>query len=99
TNSRMFVFSPVVSLLYAVDNGQIEADLAEDKIALFKGVDYRNDLKEHFYRNEFNQQYSLSASMQRADIGYRASIGYDNNNGAEVYQKGKRLSFLSSFYY
>lgn len=99
SNAKVFVFSPVVSLLHALQNEEISADEAETLIGSYKELDYRKDLEKYFYRNELNQQYTVSTSMSKENLGYRASLGYDNSMGPQRDQQGKRLSFLSSVYY
>jgi len=99
SNSKVFVFSPVVSLLHAVDNDEISANEAEALIENYKKQDYREDLKKYFYRNELSQQYSVSAAMSKGNLGYRSSLGYDNSAGSQRDQQGKRISFLSSAYF
>src|SRR5690606_12377539 len=92
SNSKVFVFSPVVSLLHAVDNDEISANEAEALIENYKKQDYREDLKKYFYRNELSQQYSVSAAMSEGNLGYRSSLGYDNSAGSQRDQQGKRIS-------
>ncbi|HUX84881.1 MAG TPA: SusC/RagA family TonB-linked outer membrane protein, partial [Chitinophagaceae bacterium] len=71
--------SPVVELLIAQANGQIDSATAAAEIAALGNVDVRNDFEKYFYRRSLNQQYSVNLSGGSANQGFYLSAGYDNN--------------------
>ncbi|MCS3556792.1 MULTISPECIES: SusC/RagA family TonB-linked outer membrane protein [unclassified Sphingobacterium] len=99
TNARLFVMSPVVTLLNQVDQKLITVAEAEEKIRSFEGLDYRDDYEKYFYRTGVNQQYNLSTGANMGALGYRVSASYDSNKGNMVGEKSERLTLTSSVKY
>lgn len=99
TNARLFVMSPVVTLLDQVDKKLITTEDAEAKIRSFEGLDYRRDYDKYLYRTSLNQQYNLSTGANLGALGYRISLGYDRSKGNTVGEKSDRLTVASSVKY
>lgn len=82
TNSRSFVFSPVVDLLNRHANGSVSDEDVRSQISLYKQFDYRDDMMQHVYRTAINQQYAFSTSGRNKFSSYLISAGFDKNLNA-----------------
>ncbi|MFD2555066.1 SusC/RagA family TonB-linked outer membrane protein [Sphingobacterium tabacisoli] len=80
-NSRLYVFSPVVELLYAVEKGSLSSEIGEQKINLLRTYDYRNDLEKYVYQTKKNQQYNLSMAGGSDKYRYSLSGGINKEDG------------------
>ena len=89
------VLSPVVQILDQQRNGQISPADATAQIDALRTRDVRNDYLRYLYRNAAQQQYSLALSGGKENIGYRTSLGFDNNLNTLVGNKDNRITFNS----
>ena len=71
TNKR--VLSNVVEILKSNSTD------TQQQINRLRDIDVRDDFKRYFYKRSTNQLYALSLSGGTAVMGWRASLGHDNN--------------------
>jgi TonB-linked SusC/RagA family outer membrane protein len=71
--------TPVVELLFAAQNGQIDSASAANQINALKTSDVRKDFEKYFYRRSITQQYSVNLTGGTQDHQFYMSAGYDNN--------------------
>lgn len=91
------MLSPVVQILNKQRNGQVSSTDATGQIDALRARDVRNDYLRYLYRNSIEQQYSLALSGGKENIGYRTSLGFDNNLAALAGNKDNRITFNSEF--
>lgn len=95
-NARYPVLSPAVEILAAERSGLLTPATAAEKLTTLKNRDVREDLSKYFYRNSFNQQYSLNYRGGSSVYSYNLSAGWDNNQDDLVRNNSNRLSLMSS---
>jgi TonB-linked SusC/RagA family outer membrane protein len=93
------VISPVVQLLIAERDGRISSEEAESMIARYRKEDVRRDFNKYFYRNGFEQQYSLSLKGGGTKVSYYLSGGLDKNTSNLVGNGSERISVNSLITY
>jgi TonB-linked SusC/RagA family outer membrane protein len=71
--------TPVVSLLYAVQNGSMTAAQADAQIAALSRLDVRKDFEKYFYRRSVNRQYALNLSGGSVNQRYYVAAGVDQD--------------------
>ena len=84
--------TPVVDLLFAVQDGQISASEAAAQINAFKSLDVRKDFQKYFYRPSVNRQYALNLNGGSEIQKYYLSAGYDDDLNSLARNDYKRLS-------
>jgi hypothetical protein len=89
------VLSPVVQILEQQRNGQISTTDATAQIDALRNRDVRNDYLKYLYREAVQQQYSVALSGGRQNIGYRTSLGFDNNLSSLIGNRDNRITFNS----
>ncbi|PRD47629.1 SusC/RagA family TonB-linked outer membrane protein [Sphingobacterium haloxyli] len=78
-NNRRPALSPVVELLRLQQEGSLDNDEFDDRIAQLKNIDLRKEYLEHFYTTPVNQRYALNLSGGTDRSSYYVSLGYDKN--------------------
>jgi TonB-linked SusC/RagA family outer membrane protein len=73
------VLSPAVEIMFKEKRQAISSPIAEEQLNALRNQDKRKDLENYFYRNNVNQQYSLSANGGGSNNNYYFSLGYDKN--------------------
>lgn len=73
------VISPVVELLDQKRRGLISDTELEQRLAVLRNRDVRNDFSRYFYRTAVNRQVSLQLSTGTEKLRYTFSAGYDHN--------------------
>lgn len=71
--------SPVVELMIARREGEIDETALEKQISILKTQDVRNDFNKYLNRNSVNQQHSLNIVGGGENQRYFISGGYDRN--------------------
>lgn len=84
--------TPVIELLEKVKNGVITSEQGQDAINKLKAVDYRDDLKNYFYRTGVGNQNSASISGATGINSYYLGFGWDNMNSTNVGSSNGRIS-------
>lgn len=99
TNAAKPLISPVVALLYQAKNGLITQQEVDEHLDQLRGIDTRDELSRHFYRNAVNQQYALNVLGGSDKHFYYLSGGYDKNANMERENGFERftLSFDNTF--
>lgn len=78
--------SPVVEMLIANRDGQLDSDQLESGLIQLRANDIRREYADHMYRIGLNQQYSLSAIQGGKSTALRISASLDENvNHLESY--------------
>lgn len=80
-NSQHGALSPVVNLLYAQQQGQIDAGQEMAAIDALSAQDYRPGMAKYFYQPSLNSQVSLNLSGGTDHNQYFLSAGYDRDLG------------------
>ena len=75
----------------SASDGYITPAEAETQIAGLRGFDNINQLEDHFYQTQFQQQHNLSFSGGGANNTFRASINYTTSDGQAVGTKTDRF--------
>lgn len=88
--------TPVVELLIARRDGQVDAAEAERQLEEWKQYDVRNDYERYFYRQSVNQQYALNVRGGSERQRYYLSAGYDRNAEALVGNRYSRATLRAS---
>lgn len=86
---------PAATLLHKAAIGEITEQEAESLVNAMKVHDVRNDLTQHFYRQEVRQQYAFNVSGKNERASYYFSAGYDKNLPALTGSSFSRLSLRS----
>lgn len=89
------VLSPVVNILDQQRNGQLSPADATALIDGLRNRDIRNDYLRYLYMDAVQQQYSLALTGGHENIGYRTSLGFDNNLSSLAGNKDNRITFNS----
>src|SRR5690606_6672939 len=84
--------SPVVQILNDRDNGVISEAEASQQMKALQEQDLRDEKMKYYYRNSWNQQYSLSFSGGGRQNQYFLSAGYDKNLEELVSNSNDRLT-------
>lgn len=92
-NSRLYVFSPVVELLYAMERGALSPEIGEQEIDRLRAYDYRNDLEKYVYQEKKSQQYNLSMTGGSDKYRYSLSGGLNKEDGEIKGTSADRYSF------
>lgn len=87
--------SPVVELLIAHREGDIDELVLQDRLYGLSQIDSRDQYLSNVYRMGLNQQYSLSVSGGTAKAKYHVSGGYDRNVSS-LSAPHSRLSFRAN---
>lgn len=82
--TKQTIFSPVVELLYKHQEGNISTEELENTIESYRKLDYRKDLKDHFLRMPFLQQYQVAISGGNESIDQRMSLGYSKQLDGKI---------------
>jgi TonB-linked SusC/RagA family outer membrane protein len=87
--------SPVVELLIAHREGDIDDRQLQTRLLDLGQIDSRDQYLEHLYRVGLHQQYNLSASGGTPKTKYHVSGGYDRNVNS-LSARHSRLSFRAN---
>ncbi len=93
------LINPFVRLLEDHRLGKVTESEFDEKVAFWKGKDYRSDLLEQYYRNQLNKQMYLSLNGGAQNFQNRISLTYDHNNLSTVTSKFERQGLLWSGVY
>lgn len=93
---RYPVISPAVELLAAHRSGRLTSQDLEARLGALEKQDVREDLGRYFYRNSFDQQYSLSYRGGMSNYNYNLSVGWDENRSNVKRNSNSRLTLLSA---
>ncbi|ERJ60033.1 SusC/RagA family TonB-linked outer membrane protein [Sphingobacterium paucimobilis] len=91
------VISPVVELLDRVRAGDADANEARTQIERWKEMDYRDDLKDYFYRTSVKQQHSLNISGRSDRQRYFLSAGMDKGKESLVGNSSNRFTLRGQY--
>lgn len=82
----------VAEALIAHRDGNISEVAKNEILDGYRNSDIRNDLREHFYRNQVNRQFSFDVSGANETVNYMFSAGYDQNSEDVVGNQNSRLT-------
>ncbi|HYF29814.1 MAG TPA: SusC/RagA family TonB-linked outer membrane protein [Chitinophagaceae bacterium] len=91
--------SPVVEILNSRKLGQISAADSSSMINALRSNDLRNEMLEHLYRKQFNQQYQFNISGGNNRMSYYFSTGYDRRQSNIVGNNDSRMTLNSQTTY
>jgi len=93
SSNKMFIFSPVVELLYANKNGSVSSGELEQKIEYWSAKDYRKDYSKYLLRTGIGQQYYADMESNSSNNSMRVSVGYDRQSGTRIMSTDQRFTF------
>lgn len=88
-----------IEMLLQRRNGEInESDFTAREL-LMRNTEIRQEVMDHFYRNEVSQQHAVSASGGAESYSYHLGVGYDERMATRIGDKNDRLNlrFLNTF--
>lgn len=90
------VFTPVVELMSAFDEGLLSENELNSRLESLKAYDIRDEAEHELYRNEMHQQYSIGLRGGGQRHKYNISTGYDKNFGRLVNDSHNRITIRTS---
>lgn len=91
-NIRMPALSPAVELFIKHRDGLLSESDLESQLNGLRQQDVRDDFLKHMYRNELQQQHSLSLNGGSDNFNFRTSVGYDKKLHALRGNENNRIS-------
>jgi TonB-linked SusC/RagA family outer membrane protein len=96
TDPKHPVLSPAVEIMFKERKQSISSPEAQEQLNELRNQDRRKDLEKYFYRNNVNQQYSLSANGGGSNNNYYFSLGYDKNLDNLVRNQFDRITLTAN---
>jgi len=96
SSNKLFVFSPIVDMLFANKAGKISLDELNKRIETLETKDYRNDLMKYVYQTSVNQQYFIDVASNASVSKNRFSVGYDRGRGDVRTSSSERLTLRAT---
>jgi TonB-dependent starch-binding outer membrane protein SusC len=84
-------FSQVYELLFAARSGEMTPAAARAAVDSLRGLDYRNQLQQYFYRGAVHQQHALSVKGGSEKTSWILSLGHDRDI-SELGAPGRRTT-------
>lgn len=84
--------TPVVELLIAHRDQQLSDTELETALDAFRGIDLREEMHRHYYRNQLNQHHSLGLNGRSETTQWSWRTGYDKNRDSRVANGFERIT-------